>query len=102
MKAKKWIGMALSAVMLIGTLAGCASDTTSTNNNAAANKNKAEVQESQDDSVQTNDVETGNGKSLWHIILQPEAQKLWQKPLQKRQGRICLRSLQKIHIPMMI
>ncbi len=64
MKAKKWIGMALSAVMLIGTLAGCASDTTSTNNNAAANKNKAEVQESQDDSVQTNDVETGNGKIL--------------------------------------
>lgn len=64
MKAKKWIGMALSAVMLIGTLAGCASDTTSTNNNAAANKNKTEVQESQDDSVQTNDVETGNGKIL--------------------------------------
>ena len=64
MKAKKWIGMALSAVMLIGTLAGCASDTTSTNNNAAANKNKTEVQESQDDSVQTNEVETGNGKIL--------------------------------------
>lgn len=64
MKEKKWIGMALSAVMLIGTLAGCASDTTSTNNNAAANKNKTEVQESQDDSVQTNDVETGNGKIL--------------------------------------
>ena len=64
MKAKKWIGMALSAVMLIGTLAGCASDTTSTNNNASANKNKTEVQESQDDSVQTNDVETGNGKIL--------------------------------------
>lgn len=64
MKAKKWIGMALSAVMLIGTLAGCASDTTSTSNNAAANKNKTEVQESQDDSVQTNDVETGNGKIL--------------------------------------
>lgn len=64
MKAKKWIGMVLSAVMLIGTLAGCASDTTSTNNNAAANKNKTEVQESQDDSVQTNDVETGNGKIL--------------------------------------
>lgn len=64
MKAKKWIGMALSAVMLIGTLAGCGSDTTSTNNNTTANKNNTDVQESQDDSVQTNDVETGNGKIL--------------------------------------
>ena len=64
MKAKKWIGMALSAVMLIGTLAGCGSDTTSTNNNTTANKNNTDVQESQDNSVQTNDVETGNGKIL--------------------------------------
>ena len=57
MKAKKWIGMALSAVMLIGTLAGCGSDTTSTNNNTTANKNNTDVQESQEDS-------TGNGKIL--------------------------------------
>lgn len=64
MKAKKWIGMALSAVMLIGTLAGCGSDTTSTNKNTTANKNNTDVQESQDDSVQTNNVETGNGKIL--------------------------------------
>lgn len=64
MKAKKWIGMALSAVMLIGTLAGCGSNTTSTNNNTTANKNNTDVQESQDDSTQTNDVETGNGKIL--------------------------------------
>lgn len=57
MKAKKWIGMALSAVMLIGTLAGCGSDTTPTNNNTTANKNNTDVQESQDDS-------TGTGKIL--------------------------------------
>lgn len=64
MKAKKWIGMALSAVMLVGTLAGCGSGTTSADNNATVNKNNTKVPEQQDDSTQTNDAESGTGKIL--------------------------------------